>query len=88
MSEPTCELCGAPVRWAYSPMTRRRVPFDPQPSEQGTYELLEEGPTLSRGPREVAAYVPPAGRTGEGPEKFRPHYYSCRELAKWRAKRG
>jgi hypothetical protein len=68
-----CRGCGAEIVWATGRDSRKRVPFDPEPTPNGSF-ALQHG---------VAIYVPPKDR-GTGSGLYRPHWATCPNAAEFR----
>jgi hypothetical protein len=69
-----CRSCGAPIVWAVTEATGRRMPIDPEPTSGGNVILSDDNPPV--------ALVLPAGQAslfahGTGADRFTSHFATC-----------
>lgn len=88
MSAGVCRACKAPMLWAVT-VNGKRQPFDPEPTEEGTYLLSHEQqgrPPVARHQDEAARETlrKQAATRGEPLRLFVPHHATCPEREKFR----
>ena len=87
----TCRSCGAPIIWAISESSGRRMPIDAQPVEGGTIllqHILAGEPSMAHitKPEERVALAAQAATRGEPLRLFVSHHATCPQADDWRRK--
>lgn len=81
-----CRSCGAPIRWAVSLTTHKRMPLDAEPTRDGNIGVVEWRTQESGLPLPVVAYNPSTG-TQRTPYRYTSHFATCPQAKHWRKKK-